>query len=162
MEEIFKRRSIRKYTNQEISNEILSKILKAGMNAPTARNQKPFEFIVVKDKNLLSSLAKTKPSSSFIENSNIAIIVLGKKLNDFLEQDLSAVTQNILLEATHFNIGSCWIGITPNKDYEKYIRDLLNIPDDIIVFNMISLGYSDESKENNDYYDEFRIHYDKY
>ena len=60
MEEIFLRRSIRKYENKEIEEEKLKQIIKAGMNAPTARNLKPFEFIIVKDKDILNQLSNTK------------------------------------------------------------------------------------------------------
>lgn len=162
MDEIFIRRSIRKYTNQEIKEDILHQILKAGMNAPTARNLKPFEFIVVRNKEILEQLSNTNKNSYFIKNSNITIVVLGRELSEFWQQDLGAVTQNILLQATGFKIGSCWVGIAPNEDYEEYVRGILNIPDDIRVFSMVSLGYPEKLKDKNDNYYEDRVHYDKY
>lgn len=162
MEEIFSRRSIRKYTNTEITEDILHHILKAGMNVPTARNLKPFEFIVVRDKEMLDKLSNTKKNSYFVKESNATIVVLGKELSEFWQQDLGAVTQNILLQATSFNIGSCWIGIAPNENYEQYIRKELSIPENIRVFSMISLGYPAEIKDKNDNYYEDKVHYDKY
>lgn len=122
MKEIFLRRSIRRYTNKEISNIDLKMILKAGMNAPTARNLKPFEFIIIKNRKLLEELSTTKKNSYFVKDSNATIVVIGNELSEFWQQDLGAVTQNILLEATHLNIGSCWIGIAPNEQYEEYIK----------------------------------------
>lgn len=104
------------------------------MNAPTARNLKPFEFIIIKDKEILKQLSSTKKSSYFVENSNVTIIVVGSELSEFWQQDLGAVTQNVLLEATYLNIGSCWIGIYPNVEYEKYIKILLNVPNDKRIF----------------------------
>lgn len=162
MEEIFSRRSIRKYVDKEIEEDILYKILKAGMNAPTARNLKPFEFIIVRDKEILEQLSNTKKNSYFVKHSNATIIILGKELSEFWQQDLGAVTQNILLQATSFNIGSCWIGVAPNENYESYIRGVLNIPEDIRVFSMVSLGYPGEIKDRNDNYYDDKIHYDKY
>lgn len=162
MEEIFTRRSIRKYTNQEIEEDILKQILKAGMNAPTARNLKPFEFILVREKSILEQLSQTKKNAYFVKESSATIVVLGKKLSEFWQQDLGAVTQNILLEATHFNIGSCWIGITPNEGYEECVRETLSIPEDLRVFSMISLGYPAEVKEKNDSCYEDRVHYELY
>lgn len=162
MEEIFSRRSIRKYTNQEITDDILHQILKAGMNAPTARNLKPFEFIVVRNKEILEKLSNTKKNSYFVKDSNITIVVLARELSEFWQQDLGAVTQNILLQAKEYNIGSCWVGIAPNQAYEQYIRSVLDMPEDIRVFSMISLGYPEEVKENNDNYYEDKVHYDKY
>ena len=162
MQEIFSRRSIRKYTNQEITDDILHQILKAGMNAPTARNLKPFEFIVVKNKETLEQLSNTKKNAYFVKDSNVTIVALAKELSEFWQQDLGAVTQNILLQATEFGIGSCWVGIAPNETYEQYVRNILDIPEDIRVFSMISLGYSEEVKEKNDNYYEDKVHYDKY
>ena len=162
MKEIFSRRSIRKYTNQEITDDILHQILKAGMNAPTARNLKPFEFIVIKDKEILEQLSNAKKNAYFVKDSNVTIVVLAKEVSEFWQQDLGAVTQNILLQATEFGIGSCWVGIAPNESYEQYIREMLDIPEDIRVFSMISLGYPEEVKEKNDNYYEEKVHYNKY
>lgn len=162
MKEIFSRRSIRKYRNQEITDDILHQILKAGMNAPTARNLKPFEFIVVKDNGILEQLSNVKKNAYFVKDSNITIVVLARELSEFWQQDLGAVTQNILLQATEFGIGSCWVGIAPNENYEQYIRQKLEIPEDIRVFSMISLGYPEEIKEKNNNYYEDKVHYDKY
>ncbi len=162
MEEIFSRRSIRKYSNKEIKDNILYQILKAGMNAPTARNLKPFEFIVVRNKETLESLSNTKKNSYFVKDSNITIVVLARELSEFWQQDLGAVTQNILLQAKEFGIGSCWIGIAPNESYEQYIRKVLSIPDDRRVFSMVPLGYPEEIKEKNDNYYEDKVHYEKY
>lgn len=162
MKEIFSRRSIRKYTNKEISNIDLKKILKAGMNAPTARNLKPFEFIIIKDKEILEKLSGTKKNSYFVKNSNITIVVIGSELSEFWQQDLGAVTQNMLLESTYLNIGSCWIGIAPNVQHENYISKLLSVPDNKRIFCMVSLGYSNEEKEANNFYDENKVHYDRY
>ena len=162
MEEIFKRRSIRKYTNEEITEEDLHQILKAGMNAPTAKNLKPFEFIVVKNKEMLEQLSSASKYSVFVKDSNATIIVLGRELSEFWQQDLGAVTQNILLQATALNIGSCWIGIAPNKENEQYVKEKLNIPNELRVFSIITLGYPKEPKNKNDNYYEDRVHYEQY
>lgn len=132
------------------------------MNVPTARNFKSFEFIVIKNKGMLQQLSNTKKNSYFVKNSDITIVVIGSELSEFWQQDLGAVTQNMLLEATFLNIGSCWVGIAPNEQYEEYIKKLLCVPKDKRVFGMISLGYSAESKEENNFYDEDKVHYNRY
>ena len=73
MEEIYKRRSIRKYSDRFISDNDVNKILKAGMNAPTARNLKPYEFVVIRDKNILLKLADMKKMHILLE---VAMFVL--------------------------------------------------------------------------------------
>lgn len=162
MKEIFLRRSIRKYTDKVINTDIIEKIIKAGMNAPTGRGLKPWEFIIVRDKEILEQLSFTKQGSQMIKNSNVTIIVLGHKLSEYIEQDLAAVTQNMLLQATEFGIGCCWVGIMPNVKQEDYVRNKLNIPEDIHVFSMIPLGYPEEIKKPNDIYDKSKIHYEKF
>ncbi len=162
MKEIYKRRSIRKYIDKEISDEDIKTILKAGMNAPTARNLKPYEFIVVKDKDLLQKISEMKKNSYFAKDSNVTIVLLARELSDYWQQDLGAVSQNMLLEATHLGIGSCWVGVVPNNEYENYMRNLLDIPEDVRVFSLITLGYPGEERCENDNFFEERIRYEKY
>ena len=152
MEEIYVRRSIRKYIDKEISDEDVKKILKAGMNAPTARNLKPYEFVVVRNKNTLLKLSEMKKNSYFAKDSNVTIVLLARELSDYWQQDLGAVSENMLLEATRLGIGSCWVGITPNESYENYVREVLCIPQDIRVFSLMTLGYPGEEKQPNDTY----------
>jgi len=162
MNEIYNRRSIRKYTSQKIDDDKLKQILKAGMNAPTARNLKPFEFIIIKNREILEDLSNLKKNSYFVKDSYATIVILGNELTEFWQQDLAAVTQNILLQATTFGIASCWIGMAPNQSYEQSARQILNIPDNIRVFSMVTLGYPLETKEPNDNYYENLVHFDKY
>lgn len=163
MKEIFERRSIRKYLDKKISDDDIKKILKAGMNAPTARNLKPYEFIVVRNKETLIKLSEMKKNAIFAKDSNVVVVLLAREISDYWQQDLGAVSQNMLLQATELGIGSCWVGIAPNIEYEKYTRNLLSIPDDVRVFSLMTLGYSGEEKQinNNNYYEE-KIHYEKF
>ena len=160
MEEIYQRRSIRKYTNKEIPVEILEKILKAGMNAPSAKNTKPYEFLVVKDKNNLQKLASVKPNAYMAKDSNVTIVMMSKEPTEFWKLDLGATIQNMLLEASSYDIGSCWIGI--NKEQGDIIKQEFDIPEDLQVISMVSFGYKGEEKEKNDYYEPKKIHYEKY
>lgn len=160
MEEIYLRRSIRKYTSDVISDELLEKILKAGMNAPSARNTKPYEFIIVRDKNKLEKISMTTEASYMVKGSDVTIVLLGKEETFFWQLDLGATIQNMLLEAVHHNIGSCWIGIS--KDREQYIKEELGVPDEWNVISMVAFGYPAKEKEKNDNYHPEKLHYEKY
>ena len=119
MKTIYKRRSIRQYTDKKISIGDLEKLLKAGMNAPSAHNQKPYDFIVVTDKATLKKLSETGPYCSMLENAAAAIVVVSvadKETTPYWQADCGAVVENILLEATDLGIGSCWIGEYPVLD----------------------------------------------
>lgn len=162
MKEICKRRSIRKYTGEVISEDDIKKILEAGMNAPTARNLKPYEFVVVKDKVMLNKLSEMKKNAYFVRDCNVTIVLLAKELSDYWQQDLGAVSQNMLLEATHLGIGTCWVGVAPNEEYENYARELLEIPSDVRVFSLIAFGYPNEFKDENNNFDAGKVHFEKY
>ena len=160
MQEIYSRRSIRKYQDKAVDDKIITEILKAGMNCPSAKNLRPYEFIVVRDRNMLSRLASVKPAGYMLENSAFAIVSLARETCDFWQQDMGACTENMLLMAEHYDIGSCWIGIRPEQ--EVILREMMGIPEDLHIFNVIAFGYKAEDKPANDFFDISRIHYEKY
>ena len=165
MEEIYKRRSIRKYTDKEISDEDMKKILKAGMNAPSAHNLKPYDLIVIKNKKTLNKLAEAGQYSKMLYEANAAIAVCSRadnKETPYLQADCGAVTENILLEATHLGIGTCWIGGYPNIEKTAKEKEILEIPDDYQVFCLISMGYPAEERKVNDNYYEEKVHCEKF
>ncbi len=161
---LLERKSIRRFTNKEITKEDITKMLKAAMQAPSAHNQQPWEFIVVDDRELLDKLSLASTGAWMLKNVNVAIVPLllpTDKSPHFAIQDLSAATQNILLEATNLGIGSCWIGAYPLDERVKHIEKVLNITGNIHPFSMIALGYPKDSKETILRYDKSRIHYNK-
>lgn len=165
MNSIFVRRSVRTFSNKEVENEKIEKILRAAMQAPSAGNQQPWEFIVVKGKENLEELSKYNPYASSLAGANIGIIVLGNKermiFEDHWEQDLGAVTQNILLEATELELGSVWYGTAPCKDRMEYIKNLYNLGENILPYSVVGIGYPKSQNANTfvDRFDESRIRY---
>ena len=166
------RRSIRKYILKEIESEKLDEILKAGLSAPTGKNLKPFELIVIKDKDILKriSSAKDTRTASMLEHANVGIVVLGNPEKSYLwNEDSSIVSFSLLLKAFDLGIGGCWINIKDNNysnslTSENYIKNILNIPERLKIVSIISLGYSGEQKRP--YIDEdldfSKIHLEKY
>lgn len=162
MNEIYKRRSIRKYTDEPLSTEVINKLLKAGMNAPSAMNKRPWEFIVIDKRDILDDLATVTPTAFMLSKCSVAIAVIGTETTVYWEQDLAAATQNILLEATSLNVASCWIGVAPNKVIEEGFRGKLSVPKDYRILSVITLGYTEVEKEKNDVFDENIIHYNNF
>ncbi len=166
MEIIFKRKSIRNYSNKKVEGEKIEKILRAAMQAPTAGNQQEWEFIVVDDKEVLHSLANVSPYSTFLKNAPLAIIVLGNKNRmiypENWEQDLGAACQNILLEATYLNLGSVWLGVAPLVERMNFIKNLFSLPENLIPFSIIGIGYpAKEINSNNNRFDLTKVHFNK-
>ncbi len=160
IKEIYSRRSIRKYTDQTVSDKVIEEILRAGMNAPSARNLRPYEYIVIKDRDTLNVLSQRRPCMHMLDSCSFAILSVARETMYFWQQDMGAATQNMLLAADHLGIGACWMGLYPEE--EDYYREMFDIPADFRVFNIISFGYPAEDKESNTFFDETRIHYEKY
>jgi nitroreductase len=162
---MLKRNSVRKYTNQNIPDKVIETLLKSAMQAPSACNQQPWEFVVIDDRNILDKLSTMSSGALMLKTVHKAIAVIMTdtvKSPGMRTQDCGAATQNILLEATNQNIGSCWIGVYPLENRQLLAKELLNVPENKDVFCLVSLGYPQEEKEIELRYDESRIIRNKY
>lgn len=166
MEEIFKRRSIRKYKNKEVETEKIEKLLKAAAAAPSAGNEQPWHFVVIKDRDSLNYLSEAHPYAKMLKKAPLAIAVcadLNKQRHQgFWVQDCAAATQNILLEAISLDLGAVWIGAYPIEDREQVISNHLETPENIKVVSLISLGYPAEEKGETDRLTDDMVHYEKW
>ena len=147
MDLMLKRRSIRKYTGEAIPQEKLDMIIKAGLMSFSGRNLKPWDFIVVKDKETLKKLAAAKDSgSAMLAEADCAIVVVGNmETTDVWTEDCSVAMTYMHLMATEQGVGSCWIQCrlrtaAEGGDTEDYMRKLLGIPENYGVEAMLSLG----------------------
>lgn len=163
---ILKRRSIRKYSDGVISNEIIDMLLQAAMAAPSARNAQPWEFYVVTNKEVMLKLRSVSKNLDFA--SSAMIIVCGntersitKNDNDFWIQDCSAAVENILLLATELGLGTLWCGLYPVVERSDKVREYISAPNHHIPMALIHIGHADEEKEERSQYNEAFIHYVK-
>ena len=164
IEAIYKRRSIRKFQNRVVNDEAIKKLLECAMAAPSAKNKAPWEFYVIKNKDIQDKIKAS--SKAYNYNSSLLIVVasnlnntISRELNDFWIQDCSAAIENILLCATDLGLGTCWCGIYPVKERVENITKILNLNDDIIPLGLIQVGYPDETKDSRTQYDENKVHY---
>jgi nitroreductase len=170
LEMIYTRRSIRTYSEKEIEEGDIEKILKAAMLAPSAGNEQPWHFVVVRDREKLKKMSEAFTFGQMLPHASAAIVVcadpkLSKYPYEMWVQDCSAATQNILLAARFLGIGSVWLGVYPRKERMEALRKLLEIPDDIVVFSVVSLGYPKSEKdfyEAGDRFNPARIHREKW
>lgn len=113
---IFKRRSVRKYTDKTIPAEILRDLLEAGMAAPSAAATDPWHFIVITERETLSGVAAFLPHGKMLLTAPAAIVACGDMTKAFdgyesyMLQDVSAAVENILLAAQALGLGACWLG----------------------------------------------------
>ena len=161
---VFDRKSTRSFTNQVIEKEQVTKLLQAAMQAPSAHNQQPWEFVVVDDRELLNKLSSASSGAWMLKDVSVAIVpvlIPTEASPHFASQDLAAATQNILLEATSLGLGSVWIGVYPLKERMDHIEKVLNIKNGKHPFSMIALGYPKNDRDVKLRYDSSRVYYNK-
>jgi len=163
---IYTRRSIRKYKDIEVEDHLMHEIIKAGMNAPSAGDEQPWHFILINDREMLAKIKKVHPYSRMLLQVKNAVLICGdpslEKHKGFWIQDCAAAVQNMLLMIDYKGLGSVWLGIYPLKDRIDGVRKIFNIPEEIIPFAVLPVGYPDETKPENNKYDELRVHRNKW
>ena len=167
LDTIYKRRSIRVFDRREVDKNILTNLLKAAMAAPSASNNRPWEFVIVTDERKLSELQTRIKYGKY--NAPAAAIVcanLSSSKNEsafhFWVQDCSAATENLLIAAAGMGLGTVWIGAYPKEDVTKTLREILNIPEEITPFNIVYIGYPAEEIQSRTQYEESRVHWESY
>ena len=160
---IKKRRSIRKYTDDPISDTDVRKLLEAAMAAPSADNLQPWEFVVVRDPDLREQLARTHPWAKMCADAPVVFVVCAKeRRSSHWVEDASAATENLLLAATGLDLGAVWVGVYPNSRNEKHVRQVVGAPDNLRILCLVPVGHPAESKPPHTKYDESKVHHDQY
>lgn len=168
LQSLFARRSIRKYTQQEIPDTLISDLLEAAMAAPSAVAKDPWHFIVLRSRASIDKLAACLPNGKMLAEATAALVVCGdiNRAHDqelsFLLQDLSAAIENILLAASMLGLGACWLGIHPRGDRITAVSDLFNLPEGILPVAGISLGWPAEEKEPRTRFNPAQVHYEQW
>lgn len=161
MNAIFKRVSVRSYLEQPIESEKIEMLLRAGMQAPSAHNQQPWEFYVVTARKKLLELSEATPYSICVAKAPLAIVPCYRKelqVADYAAIDMSACCENILLEAVNQSLGGVWIGIAPVAENITKVTRMLSLPDHLTPFAILSIGYPKREKEIQSRFDTRRIH----
>ncbi len=145
------RRSIRRYTAQDVSEEHEQKLIEAAFAAPSADNARPWHFVSVRDAATRAHLARVHQWARMCARAPLVIAVLGHEASSWWIEDCRAATENVLLEAQSLGLGAVWIGIrdeaTPDHDIEKRVREILGAPDDgWRCLCLIAVGHPAEAK----------------
>ncbi len=164
---ITKRRSIRKFKNKNVEQEKIDEILKAAMFSPSGMHMRPWQFVVVRDREARKRLAKSTLFSAFAEYAPV-VLVIGANGMPLWVEDCSIAAEAIYLEATNQGLGTCFIQIlgskTLLKDSEDYVRNVIKAPKWFRVLCLMPVGYPAEEKEGHDdkEFDKKKIHLDKW
>ncbi len=162
IEAIITRRSIRKYDSRPVSEDEIEKILRAGMSAPSAGNEQPWQFVVIDDREILDKIPEVHPYAKMIKEAPVAILVCAdmrlEKYKDFWVQDVSAATENMLLAAHALGLASVWLGVHPRSERKEGLKRLLNLPEEIEPFALLPIGHPAEKKGPEDRFKPDRVH----
>ena len=166
MDAILSRRSIRAYTSQAVPDDVVTELLQGAMSAPSAGNEQPWHFLVLTDRQILNEIPTFHAYSQMLREAPLAILVCGderlEKYQGYWVQDCSAATENILIAVQAKGLGAVWLGIYPVEERVVAMRALLGIPDHVIPFSLISIGYPAEQKPRAHRYDPSRIHQNRW
>lgn len=163
LENIFSRKSVRDYTDQEVSKETLEMLVKAGMAAPSGKNVQPWSFVIVSDRNALDKMAEGLPYAKMLKKARHAIVVCGDvEKSSYWYLDCSAASQNILLAIEAMGLGGVWTAAYPYDDRIQVVRETIGLPENIIPLNVIPVGYPKGNDKIKDKWDIQKVHWDKY
>lgn len=162
---IMTRVSVRAYTDRQIEDDKIEKILRAAMAAPSAGNKQPWRFIVVKDKNILSTLSKNFKTMQMVEDAPMAFVVCGDMNStfqgnglDYWVEDASAATENLLLAAHSLGLGAVWCGVYPLPERVDFLKNIFKLPDNIVPLCVVPVGYPNEKPQVKDKWKPQYIH----
>lgn len=162
MEALLTRRSVRTYRDEPIPAEVIHRILDAAMHAPSGNNEQPWHFVVLDDRQLLDAVPAIHSAAAMAAGAPLGILVCGdprlEKVEDMWLLDCAAATQNILLAAWEHGVGSVWCGVSHRAQRVQAFRRLLGIPEEIVPFALVVLGYPAEPPRRVRRYRADRVH----
>ncbi len=150
---VFARRSIRAFQSEYVEESLIHDLLKAAMAAPSAVAKDPWQFVVLRNRDMLAKVAEGLPNGKMLADAPVGVVVCGdlQRAHDgqlsYLLQDCSAAIENLLLAACTLGLGACWLGAHPREERVAHLRSLLRIPDGIIPVATIAIGWPAESHE---------------
>ncbi|MGD1032086.1 MAG: nitroreductase family protein [Opitutaceae bacterium] len=150
---IFGRRSIRKFTPEDVGEAAISRLLQAAMAAPSAAASDPWRFIVVRKRETLEKLAAALPFGKMLTQASVGFVICGDldAAHDhqlsYLLQDCSAAIENLLLCAHALGLGGCWLGVHPREDRVARLKEIFSLPQRVVPVSAVAIGLPGESKD---------------
>ena len=161
MKEIHERVSVRRFQDRPVEQEKLERLLRAAMAAPSAGNQQPWEFYIVRDPETLEKLSLVSPYAGCTKNAPLAIVsAYREKLwaPAYAQIDMSIAMENLWLACCGEGLGGVWLGIAPVEERMRAVEGVLGIPEGQRAFAIFPLGYPAEEKQQQDRWDPSRVH----
>jgi nitroreductase len=162
LEAIRTRRSVRRYEDRPVAEELVQRLLAAAMSAPSARNAQPWQFVLIDDRQTLAEIAAINPNAQMARHAPLGILVCGDLSLElsagYWVVDCAAAVENLLLAAHALGLGAVWTGVYPRQERMDGLRRLARLPDNVVAHSLVVLGYPAEQPPPRDAFRADRIH----
>ena len=179
MQNILNRKSVRSYTGDTIPAEVMENILKAAMSAPTGMDVRPWSFIVLTDKSQYETIFEGNHNmQKFMESGAVVVVCADTTFtraprenpdgpavtspNPIWRDDMGACTENLLLAVEAYGLGACWTACYPFPNTMEPVKRTLGLPETVVPYAVVPIGYPSTDNLPKDKWDESRIHYDRW
>lgn len=159
------RRSMRKFTDEELTQDEVVTLLRAALMSPSSKGKRAWEFVTVDDKNLLEQLSRCKDKGAeLIAGAPLAVVVLADpEISDVWVEDASVASTLLLLQAEDLGLGACWVQVrersmADGKPAEEMVRAMLGIPTHLRVLSIVAVGHKGMERKP---FDESRLQWEK-
>jgi len=166
---ILTRRSIRRFTAEPVGEDLLERLLRAAMAAPSARNMQPWELVVITAADRRHQLAAIIPNGKMLPEAPLALLLCGnleRSVDDtrppYWVVDCAAAAQNVLLAAHSLGLGGVWLGVYPREDRMRGVASVLNLPATIVPHCLLALGHPAEAGVIKDKFDPHKVHWESW
>jgi nitroreductase len=164
LDSIMNRRSIRKFEDRPVEREKLESILRAAMQSPTAKDSRCWEFLVVTDREDCEAVSKMSEFAMCAAKAPALIIPMvnldqADREEGWWVEDLSAATQTMLIQIEAEGLGATWLGMYPRKSRTDALSSYFQLPEHILPFAVIALGYKAKEKPSEDRWDPEKVHW---
>jgi len=159
-------RTISKFTDQRVENEALQALLRAAMEAPSAGDERPWHFIVLRDHTIRDTIRMAIPEAFMVTQTPVSIVLCGdtslQKHIGCWPLDCAAATENILIRARRMKLAAIWLGMYPIEGRIQHFRELLRIPEHVVPFSLIVVGHPTTWWEHGNRFLAARVHHDRW
>ena len=161
LETMLARRSIRRYTDQPLTQEQIEQLLDAAMAAPSGNAVRPWHFVLVQDAERRKRLSRVHRWANMCAQAPLVLAVCAQSDDmTFWVDDCSAATENLLLMAQAMGLGGVWIGIRQTPEYERAVREIVGAPESARVLCLLAIGYPAEKLPAYGAHNEAQAHWE--
>ena len=162
MENILSRKSVRSYTDQKLTNAQIETLLRAAMAAPSGRNLQPWSFVVLTDPSEYDTIFEGNFNLDKFKQAAAVIVLCAEQTGNTWRDDLAAATENLLLAAESMGLGAVWTASYPYEDRYLPPKKALGLPDAVIPYSIVPVGYPAGDERPKDKWDPDKVHYGRW